>query len=692
MIARPKASLSNWSAKVVGLAIACYVVGRLGRVTVIPTGDVINLWTVSGIALAGLLRFGNGVWPGLWLGSFLVELTPIWGAGPAAVGAKSVVAAAAIALGTVPQAMIGRWVVLRVLGKIPTLDRLKEVFVLLVLGGFTSAVLGATLRAGTVAWAVDSIWHSWWGSWCAELTGIVVFAPLVLILADASTASLRRLRPLWVLESITLFVIVPSIVFWFAQERGTDYGALLVSVAALWATLRFGKVGTALSLLSIALLVSANVKTGTALLATIRVARNTAALDAQTLQGSLTVILWTLATILDERERAAKGLRESEARFRQFSEGQSQIIWMMTPDRRRFLYVNEAFEHVFGRKRDQLYAAGDIWLQGVHPEDRTRVSEFRFDGDARSERFEEYRVVHTDGTVRWLRERAVPLRNEHGQISLFAGTAEDITSNRQIAAELARQQSELLHVSRLSSVGQMVATLSHEVAQPMSAIGTFATVCAKAIRSMSPEERDRLHVLEQCIEDIAAENERCREILRRLRDYSRKTPWRRVPCDVNAVLRESVSLIANELQRFEVKVRLELAPSIPVIIADPIQLQQVVINLLSNARDALLEVAPARRMIVLRSTAETDSVRIDVEDQGIGLPPDGAKRIFEPFFTTKPNGMGIGLSICKTIVEEHGGQICALANDKNGATFRITLPVGDHERPAEIRFGSHAVS
>jgi len=692
MIARLKGALSIWTVKVVGLTIACYVVGQLGRVTSIPTGDVVNLWSVSGIALAGLLRFGNGVWPGLWLGSFLVELTPILEASPASLAAKPIFAAVAISLGTVLQAMAGRWVVLRALGKVPTLDRLKEVIVLLGLGGFVSAVLGATLRAGLSTWAADGIPHSWWGSWCAELNGVVVFAPLVLILAEASAGFAVRPRPLWLLESITLFVIIPSTVLWFAQERGTDYGAILVFVSALWATLRFGKVGTALSLLSVALLVSANVRTGTALLGTIRVARNAAALDAQSLQGSLTVTLWTLAAILDERERAAKGLRESEARFRQFSEGLSQIIWMMSPDRRRFLYVNEAFERIFGRKREELYAAGDIWLQAIHPEDRLRVSEFRFNSEPRHEHFEEYRVVHTDGTVRWLRERTVPLRNERGEISLFAGTAEDITQTRQIAAELARQQSELLHVSRLSSVGQMVATLSHEVAQPMSAIGTFATVCAKAIRSMPPEERDRLHNLEQCIEDIAAENERCRKILRRLRDYSRKTPWRRVPCDVNAVLRESVSLIANELQRFDVKIHLELAASIPVIIADPIQLQQVVINLLSNARDALLEVAPSRRLIVLRSTTDGNSVQIDVEDQGIGLPADDAKRIFDPFFTTKAHGMGIGLSICKTILEEHSGQIRAFANDNNGATIRITLPVGDRESPAEVKVGSHAVT
>jgi PAS domain S-box-containing protein len=677
MGARLRSPRAIWIAKVVGLAIACYVTGRLGRVSTFPSDEGIALWTSAGIALGGLLLFGNRVWPGVWLGSFLVQLTTTFGTSATPADARSLAIASTIGTGAALQAVAGAWIVRRLLGKTPTFDDLKEVLVLTVVGGFVSSALAATIGAAGLTWATDrgGFWPTWQALWRAEVIGVLVFTPTVLIVADRKTYRLNPRRWLRWIEFAVLFVALPLIVFRLTENQRTVYGAIFVTASILWATLRFGKVGTALSLLTTALLLATNVKTASTLLGTIRVSNVTRIMDAQTLLGAFTITFWILAAILNERERAAKELRENEARFRQFSEEMPHIIWMMTADRQRVLYVNRAFERVFGRKREDLYAASDVWLDGIHPEDRKRVVEARLINHGGGEYCEEFRVVHTDGTVRWLRDRAVPLRDEGGEIHMFAGTAEDITLSRQFAEELARQQSELLHVSRLSSVGQMVATLSHEVAQPMSAIGTLATVCIKALQSEPPEERNRLANLQQWIEDIAAENQRCRAILRRLRDYSRKTRSDRAVCDLNTVLRESAELISNELRRFGVKIRFDLARSLPVVMADRIQLEQVVVNLVTNARDAMLDVDPSRRVIVLRSATDGDAVSIEVEDRGIGLPTQSAGRIFEPFFTTKPNGMGIGLSICKTIVAEHDGEICAFANEHGGATFRILLPI-----------------
>jgi len=591
---------------------------------------------------------------------------------------QSLAIASTIGTGAALQAVVGSWMVRRLLGKTPTFDDAKEVLVLTVVGGFVGSALGATVGASGLTWFTDreGFWSTWQALWRAEVIGVLVFTPIVLVVADRIT---RRVNPrrsaLRLIEFAVLFVVLPLIVFSLTANQRTVYGAIFVTASILWATLRFGKVGTALSLLTTALLLASNVKTASTLLGTIRVSNATRTLDAQTLQGAFTITFWILAAILNERERAAKELRENEARFRQFSEEMPHIIWMMTADRQRFLYVNRAFERIFGRKREDLYAVSDVWLDGIHPEDRKRVAEARLNNQGGGEYCEEFRVVRNDGSVRWLRDRAVPLRNEGREIYMFAGTAEDITLSRQFTEDLARQQSEFLHVSRLSSVGQMVAALSHEVAQPMSAIGTLATVCLKALQSKPPEEREGLANLQQWIEGMAAENQRCREILRRLRDYSRRTLPERAFCDVNMVLRESAELIVNELRRFDVKIHFELARSLPVVMADRIQLQQVVVNLLTNARDSMLDVESSRRVIVVRSGAEGDVARIEVEDRGIGLPIPDADRIFEPFFTTKANGMGIGLSICKTIVVEHGGDIAAFANEHRGTTFRVHLPI-----------------
>jgi len=668
-----------WFANVVCLTVAVYIVGVLGRVSAIPSGEVNTIWSPSGVALAALLRYGNRIWPGVWLGSFLIEVVPSRVGHGTAVTAKSVVFAVAIGTSTVLQGAVGGWVLRRILGKIPTLDTLKEVLVLMVLGGAVCGALSAAVRTVGLTGDAGGIlhWPTWQTNWSAELTGVLVFAPLVLVLLNPRIHTFSWPRLLRLFESVALFVVIPVVVSRLSNDRETDYGVILVTVSSLWATLRFGKVGTGLILVIMAMILASNLKTGSPLLGSIRTSGAMATSDAQILQGTFSITFWILAAILNERERVAKDLRENEARFRQFSEGMSHIIWMTTRDNQRFLYVNQAFEQIYGRKREELYTTSAVWLSGIHPEDRNRVAESRSTGDGAGEYCHEYRVVHTDGTVRWLRESAVPLRNEQGEIAMFGGTVEDITQSRQIAQELARQQSELLHVSRLSSVGQMVAILSHEVAQPMSAIGTFATVCANHLQSKPPENLDRLENAKQCIDAIKAENERCRAILRRLRDYTRKTPRHRIACDLNVVLQESIDLILHELQRFDIKVRCELAPSMPLVNGDQIQLQQVIVNLLTNARDAMLHVDPSRRVVTVRSRVEADSVTIEVSDQGAGLPAQESCRIFEPFFTTKAEGMGIGLSICKTILEDHGGEIRALANEPGGATFRIWLPVKD---------------
>jgi PAS domain S-box-containing protein len=677
MNARLRSPLAIWLAQVIGLAVAVYVVGRLGRVSDVSPGQAVSLWTNSGVVLAAFLFFGNRIWPGAWLGGFLVELAPSLSAVGWHVAAAPLAYAGTVATGTVLQAAVANWVIRRSLGKAPTLDSVNEILALMGLGGLVTTVIGATARSATLIGGSGPLltWPILKANWAAELTGVFVFAPVTMLVLGLKVPSLHLPRIRRIVESVILFVVIPVVVSQIKRE--SDYGIILMTGSALWATLRFGKAGTGLNVVTMAMMLAANVGSGILLLGSIKTNPAAAAGDAQILQSAFCITFWSLAALLDERERVAKELRENEARFRQFSEGMSHVIWMMTPDKYHFLYLNRAFEQIYGLSREDLYDSSGLWLACIHPEDRQRVSEARWGRSGAGEYCEEYRVVRSDKTVRWVRETAVPLRNEQGEIVMFGGIVEDITQSRQVAQELARHQSELLHVSRLSSVGQMIATLSHEVAQPMSAIGTFATVCSGLLESKT-DGSDRHETVKKCVEAIAAENQRCRAILRRLRDYTRKAPLQRTACDVNAVLRESVDLIVHELRRHEVKVRYELVPATALVSGDRIQLQQVVINLLTNARDAMLHTDPPRRVVRLRSRIEDGFVVVDVADQGLGLPPDQNGGIFEPFFTTKAAGMGIGLSICKTIVEEHGGEIQASRNEFGGATFRIRIPSSDH--------------
>jgi two-component system, LuxR family, sensor kinase FixL len=258
---------------------------------------------------------------------------------------------------------------------------------------------------------------------------------------------------------------------------------------------------------------------------------------------------------------------------------------------------------------------------------------------------------------------------------------QDVTERRRYAEELALRQVELRHVSRLTTVGQMVAALSHEVAQPLAAISNFA---ASSAALLNTKEACPLDLVLQHIDQITQQSRRAAAIIHRLRDYSRKgSPQQLVQVAVG-LLRSSVEMLSLELRRSEVQVNFELAGEGAMVSADPVQLQQVFVNLLLNSRDALLEVNDRPRFVVLRTIVETTLVYVEIEDNGPGVSEEISGRLFEPFVTTKTQGMGIGLSICRSILQDHGGEIEYHPLMHGGTRFRIRMAVAP-SRPGQRR-------
>jgi PAS domain S-box-containing protein len=362
--------------------------------------------------------------------------------------------------------------------------------------------------------------------------------------------------------------------------------------------------------------------------------------------------------------------------FRQFAENIPQVVWMTKSDPQQVAYVSPAYEQVFGRSREALYASSHDWLAAVHEEDRPRVQTALIAMESGGGFDEEYRVVRPDGAIRWMHDRGVPICDERGAIDRYVGFAEDITERKQVEEERARHQVELMHASRLSTVGQMVANLSHEVAQPLSAISNFAAACVRILESAPPAGMAGAQTAEltEYIAAIVKQNQRCRGILERLRDFSSRGP-RLSRCDCNEILRDSVELTAFDLRQQRVSVHFDLEESLPSVFVDRVQMQQVLVNLLINARDAVCDSRAERREITLRSRATPRAVLLEVEDTGSGFSEAALRHMFEPFFTTKPHGTGIGLSICQSIIKDHGGEIEACCNRHGGSTLRIRLPV-----------------
>src|ERR1700719_2787292 len=255
----------------------------------------------------------------------------------------------------------------------------------------------------------------------------------------------------------------------------------------------------------------------------------------------------------------------------------------------------------------------------------------------------------------------------------------DLTERKRVEAEARENelryreaQLELAHANRVATMGQLTASIAHEVNQPLTAVVANAEACLGWLKRGTPD----LEAASRSFEGIIGDGKRASEVIRRVRALANKTSLEKVPLDVNDVVRETIPLVQRELISHQVLLRMELAPALPMILGDRVQLQQVIINLVMNGIEAMQSVADRPRELVIRSRQdETHRVLVSVADCGVGISPEDADRLFDAFFTTKSTGMGMGLSICRSIMEAHGGRLWATVNIPHGATFQFTLPV-----------------
>jgi C4-dicarboxylate-specific signal transduction histidine kinase len=259
-----------------------------------------------------------------------------------------------------------------------------------------------------------------------------------------------------------------------------------------------------------------------------------------------------------------------------------------------------------------------------------------------------------------------------GRVIGLTGAAFDITQ-RKLSEEQARQhQAELTHVARLSVAGEMASGLAHELSQPLMIVEMSAKNCLHHIQAHRGHSEDLMIRMEQIVE----QGHRALEIIRRMRNFTRKTKLQRTQVDINMLIRDITCFIETEVKRNRINLQFKLADSLPAVFADAIQIQQVVTNLMRNAIEAMQNTEAGKRQLVIQTTpAESDSIEVEIGDTGPGLPAEVESQLFHPFFTTKPNGMGLGLSISKSIIEGHGGRLWATPNLPRGVTFHFTLPV-----------------
>jgi PAS domain S-box-containing protein len=346
--------------------------------------------------------------------------------------------------------------------------------------------------------------------------------------------------------------------------------------------------------------------------------------------------------------------------------------WTLKPDGTPD-FVNQVWLEFSGQTLDFVRSRPEAWMNAVHPEDRERASRAFWDGvrSGQGFAFETRSLRAQDGIYRWHYQQAVVLRDEEGRVLKFVGTTTDIDDQKRAEETLNELRTELAHMARVTSLGALAASIAHEVNQPLAGIVTNAGTCLRALSAVRPN----LESAREAARRIKRDANRASEVITRLRALFSKKEATAESIELNEAAREVILLSSDELQRNRVILRQEFANDIPRITGDRIQLQQVILNLLRNASDAMSGVKDRPRELVIRTEKdEGDCVRLTVQDTGVGITQQDMDRLFDAFYTTKSDGMGMGLSVSRSIIESHSGRLWTTPNDGPGATFSFSIP------------------
>jgi C4-dicarboxylate-specific signal transduction histidine kinase len=283
----------------------------------------------------------------------------------------------------------------------------------------------------------------------------------------------------------------------------------------------------------------------------------------------------------------------------------------------------------------------------------------------------EFRIVLPDGTVRSIHSIGQPTPNRSGEIAELVGSVIDLTERKGAEEALRQAQAELARVNRVNTMGELTASLAHEVNQPIAAAVTNANACVSWLAG----DTSNIEKASAAASRIVKDGTHAAEIISRIRLLFKKSTLERELVDVNEVIREMIALLRGEATRYNVSVWTDLAADIPEVMGDRVQLQQVMMNLIMNSIDAMNDVDGARDIIIKSQRAEDNQLQVSISDTGVGLPPQQADQIFNAFFTTKAHGTGMGLRISRSIIESHDGRLWARDNFPRGASFYFTLPL-----------------
>jgi PAS domain S-box-containing protein len=377
-------------------------------------------------------------------------------------------------------------------------------------------------------------------------------------------------------------------------------------------------------------------------------------------------------TDVTERKLAEEALRRSEAYLAEAQRLAHTSSWAWRVSGRDAAHLSQEWYRIYGFDPDEGMPTWSELIQRIHPEDRAKWQRAIDRAiDEKSDYEVEFRLLFPDGTVKYLRTIGHPVFGTSGDLIEFIGSSTDVTERTRAAEVLRQAQTDLAHANRVTTMGELAASLAHEVIQPIAATVTNAKTCIRWLQRDEPDLSEACAAAARIVNDGTLAG----QIIKRIRSQFKKDALQREAVDLNEVIREMIALLRSEAMRHNISIRTDLAADLPQIIGDRVQLQQVTMNLIVNSVDAMKEVDGRRELTIKSQRTENEQLQVSVSDTGIGLPPQQAEQIFNAFFTTKTHGTGMGLRISRSIIESHGGRLWAADNFPRGASFQFTLPV-----------------
>jgi signal transduction histidine kinase/integral membrane sensor domain MASE1 len=652
------------------VALAYLLGSVVGLSLQFSTTQISVFWPPNAILLAALLLAPRSRW-WLYLGAVLPVHLLIQLSMGIALPATLVNFA-----GNAGEALLGAFLVDLTLPEPRRFDQLRAVTLVIVCGGLLAPAVVSLVVSTVFAQLglIADLWLSWRLRVLTNALAVTTLVPPLLVALSPPARARRHALRGRAIEGTALLgaLAVVSAVVFLVPEPGPAAPSVLLYLPfplLLWAALRFGLVGVSISVSTLG---------GFALIAAVRDRGPFATPDPASNATSLLLFLLVsgiplllLAAVLNERETVDAGRREIEMLHGAVLGSLRDQIAVLDRDG-LIREVNGAWQESGGAAPGRHYLAD--WSQqasdasyGAEP--MTTGIEAVLHGER--ERFSaEILSVHSPGE--WLELSAESLPHSEGGAVL---TVSDITARKQAEWEAREQRGALAHLTRVATLGEISGALAHELSQPLTAILSNAQAAQRLLARSPPD----LNEIRSILSDIVVDDRRAGEVIQRLRAMLRKEEPQLVALDLNEVIGDVLALERSDLISRRVTVRQELASDLPAVRGDRIQLQQVFLNLFVNACQAMATTPAPERRLDLATARDGDWSRVTISDRGTGIDASSIERVFEPFFTTKRQGLGLGLSICRSIVEDHGGRLWASNNEHVGATFHLALPICDRE-------------